>query len=82
MQRESTSCAGCLPQLLIKLGERHEQRHLSQLGDYFDARGDVEETKKAVARGEAVIYQPEMKASHLEHGDVVEPDFFIRENGG
>jgi predicted RecB family nuclease len=70
-------------QLLVKLGERHEQRHLSQLGHYFDARGDVEETKKAVARGEAVIYQPEMKVSHPDHGDVVgRPDFFIRENAG
>ena len=33
-------------QLLIKLGERHEQRHLRQFGVYFDARGNVEETKK------------------------------------
>src|SRR5262249_16805585 len=70
-------------QLLVKLGERHEQRHLSELGDHFDARGDVEETKKAVARGEAVIYQPEMKVSHPDHGDVVgRPDFFIREHTG
>jgi predicted RecB family nuclease len=70
-------------QLLVKLGERHEQRHLGQLGDYFDARGDVEETKKAVARGEAVIYQPEMKVSHPTYGDVVgRPDFFIRDGGG
>src|SRR5215510_5165588 len=39
--------------------------------------------KKAVARGEAVIYQPEMKVSHPNHGDVVgRPDFFIRENAG
>jgi predicted RecB family nuclease len=70
-------------QLLVKLGERHEQRHLNQFGNYFDARGDVEETKKAVARGEAVIYQPEMKVSHPDHGDVVgRPDFFIQENAG
>src|SRR5262245_16752680 len=70
-------------QLLIKLGERHEQRHLGRLGDYFDARGDVEETKRAFARGEAVIYQAEMKVTHPKYGDVVgRPDFFIREGGG
>jgi predicted RecB family nuclease len=70
-------------ELLVKLGQRHEQRHLSRLGAYFDARGDVEETRKAVARGEAVIYQPEMRASHPEYGDIIgRPDFFIREDGG
>lgn len=70
-------------QLLVKLGRRHEERHLNQLGPYFHAHGDVEETRKAVARGDAVIYQPEMKASHPEYGDVVgRPDFFIREDDG
>jgi predicted RecB family nuclease len=70
-------------ELLVKLGQRHEQRHLSQLGQYFDARGDVEETRRAVARRDSVIYQPEMKASHPEYGDVVgRPDFFIREGDG
>jgi predicted RecB family nuclease len=74
---------GAYHQLLVKLGQRHEQRHLSRLGKYFDARGDVEETRKRVARGEGVIYQPEMKAIHPEHGDVVgRPDFFIRVEGG
>jgi predicted RecB family nuclease len=69
--------------LLAKLGVRHEERHLKQLGEYFDAHGDVEETRKAVARGDAVIYQPEMKASHPAYGDVVgRPDFLIREGGG
>jgi len=70
-------------QLLVKLGQRHEQRHLSRLGQYVDARGDVEETRRAVARGDAVIYQPEMKATHPEYGEVVgRPDFFIREGDG
>src|SRR5215472_11526669 len=70
-------------QLLVKLGQRHEQQHLSRLGNYFDARGDITETRNAVARREAVIYQPEMKAIHPEHGDVIgRPDFFIKEGGG
>jgi predicted RecB family nuclease len=69
--------------LLVKLGQRHEQRHLSRLGQYFDARGDIEETRKSVARGDAVIYQPEMKATHPEYGEIVgRPDFFIREETG
>src|SRR5262249_18753233 len=63
-------------QLLVKLGNRHEQRNLARLGSYFDAVGDVEETRKAVERGERVIYQPEMRIRHLKYGDVVgRPDF-------
>ena len=70
-------------QLLVKLGERHEQRHLSQLGNYFHAHGNVGETQKAFTQKENVIYQPEMKASHPTYGDIVgRPDFFIREDDG
>jgi predicted RecB family nuclease len=70
-------------QLLVKLGERHEQRHLNQLGNYFHAHGNIVETQKAFAQKEHVIYQPEMKASHPTYGDVVgRPDFFIREDDG
>jgi predicted RecB family nuclease len=69
-------------QLLAKLGQRHEQRQLRRFGVYFDARGDVQETIQAVARGETIIYQPEMKAIHPDHCDVVgRPDFFIEDNG-
>jgi predicted RecB family nuclease len=70
-------------QLLVKLGERHEQRHLDQLGNYFHAHGNIVETQKAFAQKENVIYQPEMKASHPTYGDIVgRPDFFIREEDG
>lgn len=69
--------------LLAKLGMRHEERHLGQLGAYFHAHGDVAATRDAISRNEAVIYQPGMSVSHSTHGDVVgRPDFFIRENGG
>ena len=70
-------------QLLVKLGERHEQRHLNQLGNYFHAHGNVDETQQAFAQKENVIYQPEMKVSHATYGDIVgRPDFFIREDDG
>lgn len=69
--------------LLQKLGQRHEQRHLSQFTHYFDARGDVEETRKAYMQKENVIYQPAMKVKHDKFGDIVGvPDFFIREDDG
>ena len=67
----------------MKLGERHEQRHLNQLGNYFHAHGNVGETQKAFVQKENVIYQPEMEVSHPTYGDVVgRPDFFIRGDGG
>jgi predicted RecB family nuclease len=70
-------------QLLVKLGERHEQRHLNQLGNYFHARGNVGETKKAFAQKENVIYQPQMEVGHPTYGDVVgRPNFFIRDHDG
>lgn len=70
-------------QLLVKLGQRHEQRHLNQLAPYFDAHADVEQTQKALAQNEKVIYQPAMKVDHEKYGEVAGvPDFFIREDGG
>jgi len=69
--------------LLEKLGQRHEQRHLSQFAQFFDAQGSVEETKAAFARKEHVIYQPAMKVDYPKYGDIVGvPDFFIREDDG
>lgn len=69
--------------LLQKLGERHEQRHLSQFTQYFNARGDIEETRQAFARDEAIIYQPAMKVVHDKFGEIVGvPDFLIREDNG
>ena len=66
--------------LLEKLGRRHEKRHLDSLGSYFDAAGDLEQTTKALNRGESVIYQPAMRVSHQEYGEVAGiPDFFIRD---
>src|SRR3990170_2613079 len=67
-------------QLLQKLGERHEKRHLASLGAYFDANGGIEATREAVARTERVIYQPGLRAVHAEYGEIEGvPDFFIRD---
>jgi predicted RecB family nuclease len=67
----------------MKLGDRHEQRHLNQLGNYFHAHGNVGETQKAFVRNENVIYQPEMEVSHPKYGNVVgRPDLLIREGDG
>lgn len=34
-------------ELLVKLGDRHELRHLNQLGPYLYAHSDVEKTREA-----------------------------------
>jgi len=68
--------------LLVKLGQRHEFRHLNQFPEYFHAQGDVQETKAAIEQEKAVIYQPALKATHPQYGEIVGvPDFFIREDG-
>lgn len=68
-------------QLLAKLGDRYEKRHLNQLGPYFHAHGGVDETKKAFVKNENIIYQPAMRVQDAKHGEVVAvADFFIREH--
>ncbi len=70
-------------QLLERLGIRHEKRHLATLGEYFDAGGNVEATREAVATGERLIYQPAMRVISPRYGEVVGiPDFFVRDRDG
>jgi len=70
-------------QMLARLGERHEKRHLQALGTYVDAEASAAMTLAATERGEAVIYQPCMRVTSDKYGEIVGvPDFFIRQQGG
>lgn len=67
-------------ELLKRLGARHEREHLATFTNVFDAKGNAEETRKAVAAKLETIYQPRMQVTHDIYGEVVGiPDFFIRE---
>ena len=82
---------GEFEQVLFRLGQRHEAKHLATFPQVADLRAvafdnRAQETMALVANGEAVLYQPVLKNLATIDGAlcefVGEPDFLIRENGG
>jgi predicted RecB family nuclease len=77
---------GPFVELLKRLGRQHEERHLKRFPDHIDLGGlpiveRAERTRKAVADGEAVIYQGAFREETERVGTPVEivgvPDFLL-----
>lgn len=78
-------------EVLRRLGIRHEQEHLSTLGEHTDLSTlplaeRIKRTFDAIASGVAVLYQPAFLVTHSMAGTDVEilgmPDFLIRNGDG
>lgn len=78
-------------EVLRRLGIRHEQGHLSTLGEHTDLSPlplaeRIKRTSEAIASGVAVLYQPAFLVTHSMAGTDVEilgmPDFLIRNGDG
>jgi predicted RecB family nuclease len=78
-------------ELLIRLGQRHEQAHLASFPEYMDLReGGINEreqkTKEAFKRGPSVIYQAMLRTTYemggMKYEILGEPDFLIKHQNG
>ncbi|MDD5677046.1 MAG: TM0106 family RecB-like putative nuclease [Kiritimatiellae bacterium] len=82
---------GAYVQLILRLGERHEQSHLASLGTFADLRGGSIEERQAttlaeIKKGASIIYQGVLKATESIKGLSCEvvgiPDFMIPQANG
>jgi len=78
---------GAFEQVLFRLGQRHEKKHLSTFPEFTDLTGkSSERTVDEIQRGSPVIYQGELRHQIQIDGNLVElvgiPDFIIKEGSG
>ena len=82
---------GAYAQLMLRLGERHEQLHLTSLGTFTDLRtGSLEDrqarTLAEIQKGTSIIYQGVLTATESINGVSCEvvgiPDFMIPQANG
>jgi predicted RecB family nuclease len=74
-------------QVLFRLGQRHEKKHLSTFHEFTDlTRQPSERTWDEIRKASPVIYQGELRAQVSMAGKVLDivgiPDFMIKEGAG
>ena len=79
---------GAYQQVLVRLGRRHEAKHLAGLGPIADLSGGtfaerIGRTGESIARGERAMYQPVLRSATRIDGEEVRivgvPDFLVRD---
>lgn len=90
-QDVAPAAPGPFQELLLALGQRHEEAHRASLGNVLDlSAGDLADrehrTGEAIRSGYPILYQPVFRARETLNGAAVEiigePDFLIRQANG